>query len=233
MTQYTREKLLSMATQAGTSIETFYREDFLNYTGLTKDTREYDTEVIAQWCLDNLERLKEIKSITRESSYRVDSHDGVTEQESNRLEEQLAKKLFQKELPRLGKILDYQVPLKNHWDDVAGKIDLLAYDGQILRILELKIPKPDHEESMLRCILEGYTYLCMVDQKKLVENFGLPESTKVKASPLVFWDSRPFREMTVEERPALKELAEKLRCQPFYITAADMNDPGTWDISCE
>ncbi len=234
--KYTKKELLEMAALAGTSMATFYREGFLNYTGVTKDTEEYDTEVIARWCLDHLERFEEITSITRESPYQV-GHDGVYEQEGKRQEEHLAKSLFQKELPLLGKILDYQVPLKNHRDDEAGKIDLLAYNDRdhILRILELKIPKlhEKEEETMLRCILEGYTYLRVVDQKELLKDFGLPEDTEVKASPLVFRDSRPFREMTAEDRPALKELAEKLDCQPFYITAADRNDPGTWDISCE
>ncbi len=228
--KYTKDELLEMVALAETSMATFYQKDFLNYTGVTKDTEEYDTEVIARWCLDHLERFEKIASITRESPYQV-GHDGAPKQEGDRLEEHLAIDLFQKELPLLGKILDYQVPLKNRRDDAAGKIDLLAYDGRTLRILELKAPNSD--ETMLRCILEGYTYLRVVDQKGLLKDFGLPGDTEVKASPLVFRDSRPFLEMTAEDRPALKELAEKLDCQPFYIMATDMNDPDTWDISCE
>lgn len=232
MYRYTEEELRAMAEQAGRSMETFYTQKFVNYTDLTKGTKKYDTEVIAQWCLEpkNLERLKGIGQITRQSPYRVAGHDGVIEQESNRLEEQLAKMLFQKELPLLGKILDYQVPLKNHRDDVAGKIDLLAYDGRILRILELKVPHA--KETMLRCILEGYTYLRLVDTKKLADNFKLPKGTKVEASPLVFWGSRPCLEMTSQDRPALKALAKELDCRPFYIEATNVKNPATWNIVC-
>ena len=43
----------------------------------------------------------------------------------------------QKEISYVGEILDYQTPLKNKRSDEAGKIDLLSYDGRILRILEL------------------------------------------------------------------------------------------------
>lgn len=77
--------------------------------------------------------------------------------------------------------------------DTAGKIDLLSYDGRVLRILELK--KPDSEETMLRCVLEGYTYMKTVDGEKLLGEWKFPEDTTIKASPFVFRNGAQHQEM--------------------------------------
>jgi len=112
----------------------------------------------------------------------------IKDENSNREEEKIAMKLFHssqnqgKVFDIIGKIIDYQTPLKNVQTDDAGKIDLLAYNEKenpkTLRILELK--KPDSEETMLRCVLEAYTYLKVVDKDKLLKDFGLPKNTKIK-----------------------------------------------------
>ena len=104
--------------------------------------------------------------IRRTLSYRTYTHDGVYSLTSNREEEITAMKMFNfcKSggcYEKIGEILDYQTPLKDRQRDKAGKIDLLAYDGKILRMLELK--KPHTGETMLRCVLEGYTYLRTAD----------------------------------------------------------------------
>lgn len=134
--------------------------------------------------------------ISRKSSYKVKTHDGTIKNEkSNREEEMIAMKLFDfsqnqgKVFDIIGKIIDYQTPLKNVRGDKAVKIDLLAYNEnenenkieKTLRILELK--RPDSEETMLRCVLEAYTYLKVVDKAKLLKDFGLPEDTEIKACP--------------------------------------------------
>lgn len=123
---------------------------------------------------------------------------------------------------KIGRILDYQVPLKNKRSDPVGKIDLLVWDGQVLRILELKKPGAE-DETMLRCVLEGYTYLRTVDTAKLIEDFNkgipdlhLPENTPVKASPFVFENSRPYRDYA-SECPQLKKLMALLDSEPFFI----------------
>ena len=118
-------------------------------------------------------------------------------------------------LPMLGKVLDYQTPLKNKRSDRAGKIDLLAYNGKVLRLLELK--EPNSLETMLRCTLEGFTYLRTVNQKKLLEDWGLPSDTRVSVCPLVFSGGLQYREMQ-ENRPFLKQLAVLLDSHPLYLS---------------
>lgn len=214
--EYTRQEIINRINDAKSNMQLFYKSDFVNYRGKTSDTDEYYTEVVCGWLLENLELLNKIPVITREKGYATKTHDGLIKNlKSNRDEEMIAMKMFnQKSISGLGKILDYQTPLKNKSVDKVGKIDLLSYDGDILRILELK--KPDSDETMLRCVIEGYTYLKTVDTKKLLQDFKLPQETMVVANPFVFVDSVAYGEM-FEDRPELKELIRVLNCKPLFV----------------
>ena len=201
----------------------FYKRKVVNYRGKTSDSKDYYTEVVAEWILKNIYLFDYIKPITREKSYKVDSHDGkIKNEKSGREEEIIAMKLFDfsqnqgKVFDIIGKIIDYQTPLKNVQTDDVGKIDLLAYNEskKTLRILELK--RPDSKETMLRCVLEAYTYLKIVDKTKLLKDFGLPEDTVNKAWPFVIYGKEQYREMQ-QDREHLKDLIEKLGIEVIYL----------------
>ena len=201
----------------------FYKRKVVNYRGKTSDSKDYYTEVVAEWILKNIYLFDYIKPITREKSYKVDSHDGKNkDNDSNREEEKIAMKLFDlsqnqgKVFEIIGKIIDYQTPLKDIQTDKAGKIDLLAYNEneKTLRILELK--KPESKETMLRCVLEAYTYLKILDKTKLLKDFELPENTEIKACPFVFYGKEQYREMQ-QDREHLKDLIEKLGIEVIYL----------------
>jgi len=214
---YTREEIRLRLEKMAEQMPLFYQKSCINYRGKTTDTDEYYTEVIAQWLAEHLDLLDQIKTISRKASYLVEGHDGIPEDpESNREEELIAMAMKRYgELPVVGKVLDYQTPLKDTKSDKAGKIDLLAYDGSTLRILELK--EPDSKETMLRCVLEGYTYLKTADKAKLLADFGLPADTKVEACPFVFHGGAQWEEMR-QERPCLWRLMTLLESKPYYIT---------------
>ena len=226
MSTYSKDEIIKKLEVAKSEMWKFYSQDFVNYRGKTSDKeRDYYTEIIAEWLLDNIELFNDIKMISRENSYKVDSHDGkIKNEKSEREEEIIAMKLFDfsqnqgKVFDIIGKIIDYQTPLKNVQIDKAGKIDLLAYNEKenpkTLRILELK--KIDSKETMLRCVLEAYTYLKIVDKAKLLKDFGLPENTKIKACPFVFYDGEQHQEMQ-QDRKNLKELMKKLDVEPIYL----------------
>ena len=228
MSTYSKDEIIKKLEVAKSEMWKFYSQDFVNYRGKTSDKeRDYYTEIIAEWLLDNIELFNDIKMISRENSYKVDSHDGKNkDKDSNREEEKIAMKLFDlsenqgKVFEIIGKIIDYQTPLKDIQTDKAGKIDLLAYNEEekILRILELK--KPDSEETMLRCVLEAYTYLKVVDKDKLLKDFGLQKNTKIKACPFVFYGKEQYKEMQ-EDRKNLKELIEKLDIEVIYLEEKD------------
>ena len=221
--KFSKNEILEMIENAKFDIRSFYKQDFVNYAGKTKDSKEYYTEIIAEWLLSHVDLFNKIKLINREGSYRIESHDGkIINQESNRAEEKIAMKLFDYSqnkgeiFDKIGKIIDYQISLKNIQTDDAGKIDLLAYneDTDTLRILELK--KSDSKETMLKCLLEVYTYLKIVNKVKLLKDFGLPKDTIVKASPLVFFEGMQYKEMQ-EDRKNLKKLMEKMEIEPVYL----------------
>ena len=220
---YSKNEIIKMMEEAKSNMKNFYKNDFVNYTGKTTDTKEYYTEIVAEWLLKNFSLFDDIKTINRESSYKIKSHDGkIKNKSSNREEEKIAMNLFDfsqnkgKIFEIIGKIIDYQTPLKNKQTDDAGKIDLLSYDEntKTLRILELK--KPDNAETMLRCVLEAYTYFKVIDKEKLLKDFGLPADTVVKASPFVFLKSTQCKEMQ-EDRKYLKKLMKKLGIEPIYL----------------
>lgn len=214
---YSKQDIHNLLLEKSDNMSVFYKQGFVNYKGKTSDTKEWYTEIISEWLLARLDLLESIPTITREKTYKTPTHDGKhLNATSNRKEEMIAKEIFrQGTLPILGDILDYQTPLKNKRADSSGKIDLLSYDGKTLRLLELK--EPDNKESMLRCVLEGYTYSKIVDIKKLLKDFKLPSNTKVLAGALVFNKKNHHCELQ-ENRPGLKQLMKKLDVRPYYIS---------------
>ncbi|MDD6815669.1 MAG: hypothetical protein PUE84_04410 [Firmicutes bacterium] len=216
---YTRTEILEKIEASARDMATFYQQDFVNYRGCTLDTGEFYTEVAAEWCCSHLDLLDAIPQITRETSYKTPGHDGTYDPASCREEEITAMQMYRYcadggSYDGIGKIIDYQTPLKNRRTDTAGKIDLLAYDGSCLRILEMK--KADSQETMLRCVLEGFTYRKTVDGEKLLRDFELPADTKIEACPFVFAGSGPYLELC-EERPHLRKLMDMLHSRAFLI----------------
>ena len=75
---YTREKIIEKCEKAFCDIKTFYKKDFINYGGRTPDTDEYYTEVIAGFLIERIAQyVKGIPEITRESTYKTPTHDGM------------------------------------------------------------------------------------------------------------------------------------------------------------
>lgn len=227
--RYTRDEQRAKFKEVE-DIRFFYKKKFLNNSGKTKDTDEYYSEIAAEWIFEHLERFKQIPSIQRKSSYYRDTHDGKDQPDSNS-EKNIAKRIFQQGkqegIPGIGIILDYETPLNDERENSAGSIDLLAFDEDrvILRILELK--QPDNEkETMVRCVLEAYSYNKLVDREKLIQdfnrdgNFNIPEGTPIVACPLVFRNSvqhKELQEMQEGLRKHLKKLIEQLEVRPMII----------------
>ena len=228
MSTYSKDEIIKKLEVAKSEMWKFYSQDFVNYRGKTSDKEGYYyTEIIAKWLLDNIKLFNDIKMISRKNSYKVDSHDGkIKNEKSGREEEIIAMKLFDfsqnqgKVFDIIGKIIDYQTPLKDIQTDKAGKIDLLAYNEneKTLRILELK--KPDSKETMLRCVLEAYTYLKIVDKVKLLKDFGLPENIEIKACPFVFYGKEQYKEIQ-KNKENLGQLIGKLGIEIIYLEEKD------------
>ena len=158
----------------------FYKAPIVNYKGYVKGAIQEDknrySEVISSTLLSkNL--LKAWKELTHVRPNHFDTRHDHSEsvemeqlQGTNRKEEILAKLLFyQCEVDGLGYIFDYQTPLKATKNDSYGKIDLLGYNkaDECYSVIELKYRPSGSDETLLRCILEAYTYYKLLDLKQI------------------------------------------------------------------
>ncbi len=55
-----------------------------------------------------------------------------------------------------------------------------------------------------------------MDKAKLLKDFGLPENTKIKACPFVFYGKEQYKEMQ-EDRKHLKDLIKELGIEVIYL----------------
>ena len=183
----------------------FYKTSILNYrgyvTGEKKVKEHLYTERIAKSILEH-DLLTTWNSLVpvRENHF-VPDHSKKCECiiSTNRKEEILAKLLYrQGDVGGLGKILDYQTPLKEKKSDSYGKIDLLSYNKKdnLISVVELKYRPSVSDETLLRCILEAYTYykLLMLDQVKQKLNDENQRATLVdsQAELVVLFDEGVF-----------------------------------------
>ena len=173
-----------------------YKASIVNYKGYVKGATQEDknrySEVISSTLLsENL--LKAWKELVPVRANHFDTDHTPFEkvvmeklQDTNRKEEILAKLLFyQREVNGLGYIFDYQTPLKEARNDSYGKIDLLGYnqDDKCYSVIELKYRPSGSEETLLRCILEAYTYYKLLDLKQIKSDVGHGGIKKLKELP--------------------------------------------------
>ena len=208
---YTKSEVIQMVTSyfQAKDCKKLYKDNCINFTGETKDTKENYSKVIVDYLVEHIDEFKKglnTITVTRNTSYKTVSHNGKSDFDFNkrpsgeRREEKIAHAMYcqYKDVPaEFGKILDYQIPLKNTEHDVGlGKIDLLSVkDGskpglKIVHFLELK--RDCSEETLLRCILEAYTYSKIINKDKLCDDFDIPLSKKgfreFVIAPLVYKD---------------------------------------------
>ena len=153
----------------------FYKSAVVNYKGKVTGSKDLYSEVIAETLInDNF--IKDWLNLipARPEHFKI-NHPNTDENVdalkiTNRKEEILAKLLFyQGNVDGLGYIFDYQTPLKATQNDSYGKIDLLGYnkDNKCYSVIELKYRPSGSEETLLRCVLEAYTYYRLLDIKQI------------------------------------------------------------------
>ena len=158
----------------------FYKASIINYkghvTGKSKVNNTRYSEVIADTLVSKgyIKTWLELESLRPNHFDTGHNHSESVDinklQISNRKEEILAKLLFyQRDVKDLGYIFDYQTPLKADRSDSYGKIDLLGYNSKdkCYSIIELKYRPSGSEETLLRCVLEAYTYYKLFDLNQI------------------------------------------------------------------
>lgn len=217
MSSYTKQEIISTINSAFEERKLIYKLVCINYKGKTSDTKEKYTEVIAEYLLNNFDILESsIDRITRSNSYRTESHDGIINNESNFNEDVFCKSLLGQKMETVGEILDYQIPLKGIRNDKAGKIDLISYEkkNNKLFLLELKRPQESYkdDETLLRSVLEIYTYSKQINQVKFLEDFNLPNAI-ITPSVFLVEGCRAYDEYNDDSLPKIKELMNALNIE--------------------
>lgn len=229
---YTKAEVTKMVSSyfKAKDCKNLYNDKCINYTGETKDTKENYSKVIVDYLVEHIDEFKKGLSkikVTRKDPYKTKSHNGISDfnfekrPKGERREEKIAHAmycLYKDKSAVFGKILDYQVPLKNTNDDKGlGKIDLLSVkDGskpksKKIYFLELKKDylEDDSKETLLRCVLEAYTYSQIIDKEKLCADFNLPlekeDNNEFIIAPLVY-KANHFEKQLEFVKPLIKAL---------------------------
>lgn len=196
----------------------FYKASIVNYKGYANGEKQEDknrySEIISSALLSKnlLQSWKELAPVRPNHFDTAHTPSEKVEMEklqgTNRKEEILAKLLFyQREVAGLGYIFDYQTPLKETQDDSYGKIDLLGYntDDKCYSVIELKYRPSGSEETLLRCVLEAYTYYRLLDIKQINSAVGHDGIQKLKKLPGYKHTNETELVVLFDERSCAKE----------------------------
>lgn len=199
-------------------ISQIYNADSVNWSGQTKENSFY-TEVLSKEIAQIMNQFDdESIKITRETSYKTETHAEIcfNINESNRLEEIFAKRIFGLKFSEIGTIIDYQIPIRNTAEDKGFKaVDLLSYDGSknTLYLTEIKY-LGNKADTLLKTLLECYTYYKIIDLEKLAMDFTNKKDVNVVPTVMLVSSDeneclayKEYEEMEIEERPMLKALS--------------------------
>lgn len=201
-------------------IATLYKAGCLNWKGNTKEGLSY-SEVIAEHLLKLRvkEALSQIPPIKR-ADYNVE-HDGIIQNDSNRHEEKFAIGVHKKDLPFLGKIINYQVPLKARQSDKAGKIDLIAYRENPKNALIVELKFKDNAETLLRAAIEISTYYHMLSHENFLASYKEFKELKprnIRKAVLLGEDTQSYEDArNIENLPNVRRLLQKLEVEIYGL----------------
>lgn len=195
---------------------------------------------------DGVSKLFAVKKITRcekSRSYFIKEHNiinaqkRIDENKKYTLDEVLiCNKMFissaEKSYNFIGKVIDYQTPLRNNGNDKGYKgVDLISYNKHENSLFLLETKKPDTTETLLRAVLEIFTYWKIIDHQKLLYDFSKSErcnnlnlyNTLIKKAVLLFEGSYAYNEYVNNTSPNTIELMNELGVE-FYGIRKKYND---------
>lgn len=223
MSKYSRKDTIDALNEAFKTLDTLYKARCVNWCGRCKEG-EYYTEIISEELSKRIDNFN-ISKITRDSYFQ--NHSGEIKAFTNRGEEILAKSLLNKKIEGIGEIFDYQIPLKKSQKDTGvGKIDLVSIDGDKLRLIEIKAE--DAKDTLLRCVLEAYTYSKQLDSDRFKREY-------TEKKEIAFGNEEPIptvlipetckaaKELRNNEHPKVIELAKKLKVNIKIFEIKNMN----------
>jgi len=96
----------------------------------------------------------------------------------------------------IGTIQDYEVPLfYTGKKDGGRKIDLVSTRPGPDELIILELKNNRSTETILRCLLEAFTYSLLIDRARAKESFGVSQKAKVIICPLIFQGTAPYNDL--------------------------------------
>lgn len=228
--KYSNRKIEEMLEEAEQSGGRFYVNGILNYKGKSTEG-DYYTEVVSQWLLSKTNsELEQLFLAGAKIEYEKKDFPGrpihtkddiVPIHDTNRDEENIAKKLMHQGKIGDYAIMDYQVPVNRVLHSPHGKVDLILSKGEKTILSELK--DADSEESFLRAVVEIATYHTKIERHESInKRFKTCYSGVGNFVPAVilFEGSRPFADYSNDEMQNVRALAEKLGVKVVEISPA-------------
>ena len=131
----------------------------------------------------------------------------------------------------IGAIEDYEVPLLLKGSNTLKRcIDLVSVvrspDGQADKIFFLELKKNNSQETLMRCILEAYTYMLFSDRKRIRQDFHVSSSARIVICPLIFKgvNNAAYEDLLALKRKQrddggsdLNELVEEIKAQSVLV----------------
>ena len=204
--------------------------------------RDGYTELVASLITAWLDQIGLGVSGLRQKEFRVADHRGQATLRTDIAqftEKRFCRALFNLgQVSGLGRVIDYEVPLKAVRGAKHGNIDLLCSEGARLLIVEAK--EPSSKESLLRAVLEAFTYCCLVAKERgaFLKDYGLRPETSLVPAVLTFPTATSGRQIDkIGEYPRLRILIRLLNdilnrqdITPlrFFLVSGEGND---WDSS--
>ncbi|MGA2408608.1 MAG: hypothetical protein ABSF81_17930 [Bacteroidales bacterium] len=235
--KYSRQETIVKLNIELATIEKLYKSNCINWKGTTIDSNEQYSEVIAQELLKKLAEFSNIHPVTRKSHYYIEKHGYIKIDicKSNRDEENFAKRITGLNFKHFGLIIDYQIPLKDSLKDTGiGKIDLISFDEKTKTLYLMELKYIGNKETLLRALLESYTYYKVVDKVELINDCVKSQkiilnksSNSITSNDITIIPSvllvpecnsyDELKEMESGDRPYLKELSIALGVKFFTI----------------
>lgn len=203
--RYTKGELLTLLGKDSSHPESLYQKSYINCMGITSDTGEPYSKVLAEWLLHH----REIWMTLPRGLYR--------RIEGSRAEFLMKNDMFrnvrkQKVLPPFGKVLSDDLLFLGSRYQQTGRPSLLLYDAEkgeqgysLLRVLEI----PESGDSLLAAVLRTFTHLAVIDGAKLMDELKLPEETQVEGRILLEKDNRQA-DLFLRDLPCLSSLMKAM-----------------------
>jgi len=162
------------------------------------------TEWIAERIEASVNDILLVEKDLRRRSFRLADHRGQIKLQTGirqLTEKRLVRAMFNlSDVPTLGRIIDYEVPLKENDNAKHGDIDLLCLSSGSVLCVEAK--KPGASESILKAILQAFVYTSLVATRReaFLKDYNLPPSVKLTPTVLTFASAQSARQIRERNR---------------------------------